>query len=68
MNSIEAIAPFVYATGAILVGPVLTTIMPPETYVGFYVFGAIDALLVGSAILMLYIGFTNTSKPRDSDT
>ncbi len=65
MSWTKGIAPFVVAIGAILLGPVWTMIMPPETFVGSYVYGAIDATLVISATLILYFAFTNIYRRTD---
>lgn len=62
MNSTRGIAPFVFAIGALLLGPVWTMIMFPEKFGGSYAFGVIDGLLVVSAILALYTGYSNTSR------
>lgn len=54
MSWTKAIAPFAFAAGALLFGPVWTMIIPPDTFVDCYVYGVIDAMLVGFAILNLY--------------
>lgn len=64
MNSMKDIAPFALAIGALLLGPVSTMIIQPVTSVDSYAFGAIDALLVNSAIQLSYFGYMNISKRR----
>jgi hypothetical protein len=63
MKSTKGIALFVYAIGVLLFGPVWTMTMFPEKLGASYVFGVIDALLVVSAILILYIEYSNISQP-----
>jgi hypothetical protein len=53
-NLISDIALFVPAIGAILLGPVWTMTIPPESFVESYVSGVIDALSVGFAIMWSY--------------
>lgn len=61
MNLTRAIAPSVFAIGALLCGPVWTMTMPPDTFVDCYVYGVIDATLVGFAILNLYDAYRTIS-------
>lgn len=67
MNSIKAIAPFVFVAGALLVGPVLTMTMFPEKLGDSYVFGAIDGMLVTFATAWLSVALQTIWKPRDED-
>lgn len=62
MNLMKGIARFAPAIGLLALGPVLTMIIAPEKFGDYYVYGAIDGLLVGFAIMSLSNVLSTTSK------